>query len=1015
MPLRFTANYAYTNSNFVIENLSEDTVRDYTHCSFFSIVERTPQKEMLKFIVGSRRQINNLDGTYYSAFCVIKNILQRGNPTLMSDFLQSRIARLQDFDEFQQSRYVDLLQSENSQSFKEYEYYSLLATATIRFQILVLELLQRGVLKFTDSNWVFYVFSHELRKDFATLAVEDLFLWFENLFQLMKVPFEKPQVTVRYCNENSLLSSEDGLKIDLSLSCKVPSELVDEVIYLRSEDSSNDYFKVETARNIEYDIDPDNEEDVRALRFFLKNIFGFEDFTDGQIPVIARILSGKDTVALLPTGRGKSLCYQLSALLQPAVSLVVSPLKSLMFDQEYNLKKQFYISRVNKIHSGQSPTDKQKVMREYSSGKYLFIIVTPERVQRQDFRNCLSELSKDFSVSYAIIDEVHCLSEWGHDFRTSYANLVPTLRKLWPNVKFLGLTATALPYVLIDLMNELGIDTSGLITPKSFTRPELNFYVHKVHDNLSKEVELFKILYKLNQEKNAFKISGEDTYCGVIFTPFKRNSDKSDNKYNEKECEPLAQDLSRSFNVTVKSYSGNDKDEIKIKVQTEFKENKFPLLVCTSRSFGIGIDKSNIRYTVHFGLPMSLETLYQEVGRAGRDKYPADCYIIYTKEQLSWEKLSNLFSPKMRPEKIEEALSELKEENISEGDLITRLRLQIKDNKGVDEDVKLLQTIFESYATPNQMVVIELFGKKLGDDTRTEIEKGLHRMKLIGLIQDWTVDFSRNSFSIQFSDYNEENVWDGMIRYIKRYDKEFILERKKPFIDKYRKYIDIYSDETMTTYEKVFRILVEWIYDNLVYSRRQSLKNVFELCRSYKDSTSFREELERYFVFSGVSRRLERVADEPLNYTLWFDVFYIDMNYNILIEKEELKNIQGILRRLLESYRFNTGIDFITGMTQLMLGDLEEMNAKERLESAIRTVSSWNEQEAEIVLSEIFNLKPLISLKYRYELGRILSKNFRSIKHLERIYLELKDPYSLKEILKHSIKKLKKIGGAVGV
>ncbi len=1127
----FTANYAYTPSNFEISNLPGSHVKE---------------------------------NPYYPAFCVVKNILQRGNPTLMSRYLQEALIPIYKFDEFAEDRHAEVeggienirktrfekLKVYSEKSLSTYEKASFFATAVIRFEILILELLQRKVLKLEDKEWKFNVLSNEKLpyNKLLAYAIEDVFLWLENLLKLMKLEFKKPRIYIELAEKNSFRPKEGYINIDFSLTDLKPNTHENDVITIRTKLDGNDYFRLETTQPIKYKVnidENDRENDIDALKFFLRNIFGFEEFTDGQIPVIAKILSGEDTVALLPTGRGKSLCYQFAALLQPAVSLVISPLKSLMFDQDYNLKNYFMISRTNHIYSDQTQEEKEKVMREYLSGKYFFIFVTPERLQTPDFRECMRNAYNNLTIAYAIIDEVHCLSEWGHDFRTSYANLVPTIRRLWPGVKFLGLTATALPFVLIDLTKELGISSSNIVTPKSFTRPELEFFVIKNHSEEERMQNFLSLLKTLDAEKQIFTLRGEDTYCGVVFTQFKEDKFKYKNIIKGKGCISLAQTINSIFGNVARSYSGDDGDLTRQKIQTDFKENKFPLLVATSKSYGIGIDKSNIRYTIHYGLPMSIETLYQEVGRAGRDRRKAECYILYTENPPlpDGSTVSEFFS---RNVEVREIVSKL--DNIFleyKEDPLIRLQLLIGDNKGVESDLDVLRYVFYTYAAPNCEVSIEFtkstlrhelpeilsalellksarivesfkvedkysqtwgsrksYGSKNSNLTtihvkfsnltkkealenyakafkeqftenikalaryilvtnhspaqsvsinlkdnvlqfsRREIEKAVHRMKMIGLVDDWTMEWIENEIKladsndyvdyllygsenlgfqkkngdnrallkIKFSHFNEQQALAGVVRYIRRYDTEFTLDKNSIYKEKYEKYISILDDDYLDEFEKTFKIMVAWLYDNLVYSRRQSLWNAYELCKHYTNSESFKKSLERYFAFSNFSRKLEIIAERPLEYQLWFDVFYFDRTNGITISKpDELLEIDSILKRLFESYKENTGLDFVSGLTNLMLEQYDDLT---RLDSSLSVIVGLGNEFVEKVLDEFVQLyeKRMILDKGKEEFCRLLVKYYeKDPKMLKKIYMRFKDTHSFEAIIKNSIERLRNV------
>lgn len=427
----------------------------------------------------------------------------------------------------------------------------------------------------------FNILSREV-SGFAKLAIEDLLLWLKNLCKLKKIPYYNPKINISYCNsESEFVFNSKDINVDFSLLRRWTDENKNnrEVIYIRTDyyDRAN-YFNVSTSDPIKYEI-----------------------VNDGQLPIIINALTCNDTIGLLPTGSGKSLCYQLTALLQPCVSFIVCPIKSLMYDQKDNLDRA-YISHTNYISSDQNAETKSLIGQEFAEGKYFFIWISPERFQVQEFRDYLVQLNKEQTIALAVIDEVHCLSEWGHDFRTSYLNLVKTIRNYCPSAWFLGLTATASSFVLEDLKVEFNIEPRNIKTLTSFTRPELKFYVRKdISENQEdKKRILYDLLSELNNKHNIF---GDATKSGLIFTLFKNG------KFG---CYKLTNEISTKFKVDAKWYCGEVPmthifgmglknastpvmkvdvfDKYKMKVQKDYKNNGFPLLVST-KAFGMGIDK----------------------------------------------------------------------------------------------------------------------------------------------------------------------------------------------------------------------------------------------------------------------------------------------------------------------------------------------------------------------------------------------------------------------------------------
>lgn len=392
------------------------------------------------------------------------------------------------------------------------------ATAIIRFQLLVLELLEKGLLNLA-TDWKFEILQRDI-SDFEKTAIEDLMVWFTHIFQLHKIEFEKPKIYISHVNSVSEFSKDKSIKIDFSLTKRytdefqinsnviyVRTDYLDEFLYFKKGDSRDnlkfssfepyDYFKISATDTIKYKLKFGSKEaDENSLLFLVWNIFLQNDesldfktlrFREGQLPIIANALSKNDTIGLLPTGSGKSVCYQLSAILQPAISFVVCPIKSLMYDQKADLDSA-YFTRINHITSDDDGEDKEKIQNEFGQGKYFFIFISPERFHLKTFRQYFSAVNKEFNIAYAVIDEVHCLSEWGHDFRTSYLNLSNAIQRHTTDFNWLGLTATASINVLKNIQIEFGIKQEDVKTPVDYTRKELEFIVIDDENNKSKAI-----------------------------------------------------------------------------------------------------------------------------------------------------------------------------------------------------------------------------------------------------------------------------------------------------------------------------------------------------------------------------------------------------------------------------------------------------------------------------------------------------------------------------------------------
>lgn len=334
----------------------------------------------------------------------------------------------------------------------------------------------------------------------------------------------------------------------------------------------------------------------------LQSYFGFSAFRNGQKDIIKQLLQGNDTVGIMPTGGGKSICYQLPALLLPGVTIVVSPLISLMKDQVDALTKTGI--RATFINSAITPTEMQARLDDIRHGKYKLIYIAPERLEAPSFLALLSHIE----VSLLAIDEAHCISQWGHDFRPSYLLIKKMIEQLQPRPLVLALTATATPQVRDDICELLTIPRQRVILT-GFARENLLFQVIK---GRNKDAFLLEYI-----EKNK-------SQAGIIYAA------------TRKEVERLQHYLVKKGIKAGKYHAGMSEKE-RNNHQEQFLYDERTVMVATS-AFGMGIDKSNVRYVIHYNIPRNMESYYQEAGRAGRDGEKSECILLFAPQDIHIQK-----------------------------------------------------------------------------------------------------------------------------------------------------------------------------------------------------------------------------------------------------------------------------------------------------------------------------------------------------------------------------------------
>lgn len=336
----------------------------------------------------------------------------------------------------------------------------------------------------------------------------------------------------------------------------------------------------------------------------LRQYFGYPNFRSGQDQVIACILRRQDCLVVLPTGGGKSLCFQIPGLIMAGTTVVISPLISLMKDQVDSLARRGISATY--INSSLSKTEIKNRLSLFAQGKYKFVYVAPERLTVKEF----IEVSQKVTISVVAVDEAHCVSMWGHDFRPEYRQIRDYVDQLMARPVVTALTATATTQVKNDIISSLRMK-SPVIFQKSFYRPNLKFHQFPTTSSLDQETSLLALLDKHHHQ------------TGIIYTLTRNSAHQICQLINkfwpEKNCLP---------------YHGGLDSQTRSSVQDQFLHDQTQLIVATN-AFGMGVDKPNVRFVIHYHLPSTLENYYQEAGRAGRDGQPAACYLLFNPQNLN--------------------------------------------------------------------------------------------------------------------------------------------------------------------------------------------------------------------------------------------------------------------------------------------------------------------------------------------------------------------------------------------
>ena len=326
----------------------------------------------------------------------------------------------------------------------------------------------------------------------------------------------------------------------------------------------------------------------------LKNYFGYDSFRANQEEIIREVMQGNDCLVLMPTGGGKSICYQVPALALPGTAVVISPLISLMHDQVEALKANGIAAEA--LNSGNDMVSETIIRRRCMAGDLKIIYVSPEKLISE-----IPFLFSNIKISLFAVDEAHCISQWGHDFRPEYSQL-GLLHEKFQGIPVMALTATADKITRQDIVNQLHLRGKTFIS--SFDRPNLSLAVRRE----STKAEKLRFIYRF--------IAARRDDAGIIYCLSRKNTEMVTEELKKK-----------GFNAA--AYHAGLSSEERASVQERFKMDQIQV-VCATIAFGMGIDKSNVRWVIHYNLPKSIESFYQEIGRAGRDGAPADTVLFYS-------------------------------------------------------------------------------------------------------------------------------------------------------------------------------------------------------------------------------------------------------------------------------------------------------------------------------------------------------------------------------------------------
>lgn len=573
--------------------------------------------------------------------------------------------------------------------------------------------------------------------------------------------------------------------------------------------------------------------DREKAKYALKKFFGYDSFRTGQLNIIMNILSKRDVFCIMPTGAGKSICYQIPAVIMDGITIVVSPLISLMKDQVDALQDIGINAAF--INSTQSMDKIKEILRDASLGLHKILYIAPERLESKMF----VEMIKGLKISQIAVDEAHCVSEWGHDFRMSYRYIKPFVESLNPRPVVSAFTGTATDEVKDDSINLLGLHNP------------------------------YRFLGDINRENLAINVFKEEDKLEGIKDIIQNHRDESGIVYclSRKEAESLYYYL-KDIGYSVGIYHGGLDDEKKKQNQEDFLYEKFDTMIATN-AFGMGIDKSNIRYVIHCTMPKNLESYYQEIGRGGRDGAPCDCYLFFNREDIRRvefiiNKSSSLQRREIALRKLQAMIDFCEETGCYRTNILKYFNKEwsrdycancsncLKNDELRDftrEAQIILSTVYRTREAYGISVLIDILRGIKGPKI---IKNRLDNVTTFGLMKEYSTSFIRGLIKEMISD-EFVSLKEGTYSMLK------LTQKSMDVLLKGKKVILLVKEEETAINKELFNIVKNW--------RRE---------RAYKDG------IKPYIIFS--------------------DATLIEIVNKLPKSKEELMDIRGVGEKKVERY-----------------------------------------------------------------------------------------------------------------
>jgi len=824
-------------------------------------------------------------------------------------------------------------------------------TAIIRLQISLIFAIAHKQLRLTDKKWALDIQADcaiNPANNWVEAALDELLDWFELFARLKGAMFSRPEVA--FCS--------DGLSIDISLyRCADDRTAKARGITVRSaavqflptkEGAPKRLLGISHIPQIISEV-PSLLPDQSDLTELNRRLFGHDSFLPGQRTLIENALSGENSVGLMPTGGGKSLCFELKAMLDSGTTIVVVPIKALGRDHEAELEAAGFSGRAVNIDSD-TPAFKRKVFMDRILNKQLrFAFVSPERFQSDEFREVLSSLSDRNGLQMFVVDEVHCMSEWGHDFRPAYLMLPAAMKVLAPGIPIMGLTATASVNVLRDIQSEFNIPDELVAYEMHRSRVELHFSIIKKPGNPFETVK--EVIDYIDRS------GGESAPPIHIFCRYVNGNSG---------VEKIATELfkNKGYNLRIGTFSGkvpgtefqkfsldhaierlrqdNPKairnfEQYKQFVQSLWKQGALDVIV-TTKAFGMGVNKKDVRRTLHAGMPSSMESFYQEAGRAGRDRKDANCDMLFSPEPDDVQNLFISLEKDHSPENMKTAIDSVARS--ARGDFRSQIWFLNQSNIDILEEAAFVKKLHQ-YIEAAECDIVEVNFNRLNVDQSLQkhFQHALFRLYQMDIIGPWTViDWGRRSaentdvqtIRVQFK---KPSFTEACASVAKRM-QAISGAGSNPEHLKEVEAIKAKADE----WDQLYVILLKWVRNTQFLGRLRSTWNLYEQCNDFTSSTEeeFRAQLESYFKVDSDAFDLASLRDLKIpEATTILESLILMPDGNTLKEDAVLSRLLAQLSRLLEGTRESPGLNLADGILRSLTTNSDNVIAQRSIRLAL--------------------------------------------------------------------------------